>query len=180
LIVAFDISFATVVVPLFGAFYTKKPSPRAALVSILGGALTRIVLEFALKKDGSLIFPHDDETFLEFGPAASAKLPTFMDVNETEIRDPNVEQCDQVPYNDWTGIDSLAAGFTILLLFVAIQFIENSTGKALFTFQGGKGYEKETKPSTEDDHVKVSVDVIFVTTVSSDSSADPSTLKTAS
>lgn len=45
LIVAFDVVFATVVVPLFGAFYAKSPSPRAALVSIIGGVLTRVILE---------------------------------------------------------------------------------------------------------------------------------------
>lgn len=45
LIVAFDIVLATCVVPLFGAFYAKVPSPRAALVSLIGGAATRVILE---------------------------------------------------------------------------------------------------------------------------------------
>merc|ERR1712232_1231467 len=55
LIVAFDVVFASVVVPLFGCFYTKKPSPLAALLSIISGILVRVVLEFTLPKDGFLI-----------------------------------------------------------------------------------------------------------------------------
>ena len=56
LIVAFDVVFATVVVPLFGAFYAKNPSPRAALLSILCGGFTRFVFEFAVPK-GNLLVP---------------------------------------------------------------------------------------------------------------------------
>jgi len=55
--VAFDIVFATVVVPLFGCFYAETPSPRAALLAIVGGMVTRIVLEFALPKDGFFLLP---------------------------------------------------------------------------------------------------------------------------
>ena len=51
----FCVVLATVVVPLFGAFYAKKPSPRAALLSILAGGITRFVTELALPKDGSLL-----------------------------------------------------------------------------------------------------------------------------
>ena len=38
-------------------FYTKNPSPRAALLSILGGGITRLVTEITLPKDGSLLLP---------------------------------------------------------------------------------------------------------------------------
>lgn len=88
--------------PLFGAFYAKKPSPRAALVSIVGGASTRIILEFPLTKDGSLLLPFDDPEFLKFGAGASAGYPLFMDVNETEKWDPNipVEECVQELHTD--------------------------------------------------------------------------------
>lgn len=59
LIVAFDIMFASTVVPLFGAYYAVMPSPRAALVSILGGVITRLVMEFTLPKDGYFLLPYD-------------------------------------------------------------------------------------------------------------------------
>lgn len=50
LIVAFDIVLATVVAPLFGCFYAKNPSPRAAFCSCICGAFVRILLEFVLDK----------------------------------------------------------------------------------------------------------------------------------
>ena len=50
LIVAFDICLASAVVPLFGCFYAKNPRPVAAMLSILCGAITRIVLELTLPK----------------------------------------------------------------------------------------------------------------------------------
>lgn len=50
LIVAFDIVLATVVAPLFGCFYAKNPSPRAAFCSVVCGAIVRILLEFLLPK----------------------------------------------------------------------------------------------------------------------------------
>jgi Na+/pantothenate symporter len=43
--VAFDVVLATAVVPLFGAYYSKKPSPVAALLSILVGGCSRIIME---------------------------------------------------------------------------------------------------------------------------------------
>lgn len=57
LVVAFDIMFAAVVAPLFGCFYATNPSPRAALLAVCCGVITRIVLEFALPKDSFLILP---------------------------------------------------------------------------------------------------------------------------
>lgn len=59
LVVAFDVVLASVVAPLFGAYYTKEPSPRAALVSIMMGTITRVALEFALPKDGYLVLPYN-------------------------------------------------------------------------------------------------------------------------
>jgi hypothetical protein len=141
LIVAFDIVLATAVVPLFGAFYVKNPSPRAALVSILGGAVTRIALEFALSKDGSLLLPYlDDIEFLDYGPAASTLPPPF--VNATEVWDPIEEQCDQRTFEDFTGVDSLAAPLVSLILFISVQFLEHIRKKPLFEFPGGVGYDK--------------------------------------
>ena len=141
LIVAFDVVLATVVVPLFGAFYAKNPSPRAAFLSILGGGLSRIVMEFAVPKDGSLLLPFPDDEFLDYGSAAS-KLPPPI-VNATEVWDPSMEPCKQRQYEDYTGVDSLTALLISLIVFVSVQFVEHRIHKPLFHFAGLVGYEKE-------------------------------------
>ena len=64
LVVAFDVVLASAVVPLFGCFYTKKPSPLAALLAILAGSSIRVILEFALPKDGIVIAPFPGDEFL--------------------------------------------------------------------------------------------------------------------
>jgi len=126
LIVAFDIMFATCVVPLFGCFYTKKPSPLAALCSICTGILVRVILEFALPKDGFLILPFPGDDFLNTGAAASTAFPTFFDQPEEDIWDPSVDQCEQPRFNDWTGVDSLAAPLASAIVFVIIQWLERN------------------------------------------------------
>ena len=50
LVVAFDVVLASVVVPLFGAFYTVTPSPLAGLCAVLVGITVRVVLEYTLPK----------------------------------------------------------------------------------------------------------------------------------
>lgn len=141
LIVAFDIVLATVVVPLVGCFYSKNPSPRAALLAIVGGAATRTVLEFTLPKDGFLVMPYDDPSFMIVGPAASIYPPSFIDTNQTTWN-PEDQACQETPYKDFTGADSLA-GFTVcLFLFITVQFIENKSQKPLFDFPGSQGYVK--------------------------------------
>lgn len=153
LIVAFDIVFATVVVPLFGCYYVKNPSPRAALLSILGGIITRITLEFALPKDGQLILPFKDESFLNYGPAASAAYPSFIDVPKNETWDPSVEPCHQDRYKDYTGVDSISSFLMSLLLFTIVQLYENTAGRPLFTFPGSTGYDKETDEQKDETNV---------------------------
>ena len=165
LIVAFDIVFATVVVPLFGAFYAKKPSPRAALLSILGGAFTRIILEFVLQKDGSLLLPFDEPEFMNYGEAASTLPPPF--VNATEVWDPAEEQCDQELFADFTGVDSLAAPLVSLILFVLVQWLEHMLDRPLFEFRGMQGYDKNK--DRDEDKVQSwvnTVEVIFSIIVS--------------
>jgi hypothetical protein len=143
LTVAFDIMLATVVVPLVGCFYTVNPSPRAALVAIMAGASTRIILEFLLPKDGSLIFPFPGDYFLNMGPAASVLYPSFIDVNASEHWNPSEQACEQRRFDDFTGVDSLVAPFVALVLFCIIQTWENVIMKrALFSFPGDCGYEK--------------------------------------
>ena len=143
LIVAFDIVLATVVVPLFGAFYAKRPSPCASLVAILAGGITRVVLEFVLPKDGNLLLPFDDDIFLQTGPAASSALPAFIDAPTSDHWDPTVEECKQERFSDFTGVDSLSAPLVALFVFLVIQLTEDHMGRALFGFPGNKGYIKE-------------------------------------
>ena len=163
LIVAFDVVFATVVVPLFGAFYTKNPSPRAALLSILCGGFARLISEFALPKDGSLLLPYKNDEFLDYGDAASTKLPGFMDANATDIWNPDEEQCHQEQLRDYTGVDSLASALVSFIVFVTVQALEHYSGRPLFQYPGGKGYEKDTKKDTEKiDDWTTPVEVLFV------------------
>ena len=126
LIVAFDVVLATILVPLFGCFYTKRPSPLAALCAIITGLVTRLTLEFALPKDGLLILPFPGDEFLNYGPAASTAFPTYFDKPRDEIWDPNGEQCEQPRYNDWTGVDSLAAPIAAAIVFIFVQYLERN------------------------------------------------------
>lgn len=144
LIVAFDIMLATVVVPLIGCFYARNPSPRAALLAILGGAMTRTTLEFTLPKDGYLVMPYDDPVFMNYGPAASIYPPAFIDTNGT-VWNPKDQPCDQVPYQDYTGVDSLAGFFACSMIYVSIQILEHRLRRPLFTFPGSQGYTKGSK-----------------------------------
>lgn len=143
LIVAFDIVLATVVVPLFAAYYVENPSPRAALFSIIAGAISRVTLEFVLDKDGSLLLPFPDAEFYEYGPAASILPPLF--VNASETWDPTIEECKETQFRDFTGVDSMAAPFVSLLVFGVVQLYENVRGKPLFELPGLVGYEKDSK-----------------------------------
>jgi hypothetical protein len=152
LIVAFDVVLATVTVPLFGCFYAKVPRPNAALLSILAGAIVRIVLEFTLPKDGFLLLPYDAPEFLDVGPAASAKVPTFIDAPASDVWDPDVEVCDQPQFEDYTGVDSLAAFLTSLLVFLLVQTLEHHLGRPLFTIPGMRGYDKSVMGGYSDEN----------------------------
>ena len=142
LIVAFDVVLATAVVPLVGCFYASKPRPNAAFVSILCGAAIRIILEFTLPKDGYLLLPYDQPEFLNYGVAASVKLPTFVDGAKNETWNPSEETCDQVLYKDFTGVDSITAFITSVLVYVFIQFLEHKLGRPLFELPGLEPYNK--------------------------------------
>lgn len=126
LIVAFDVVFATCVVPLFGCFYTKKPSPLAALLSIISGAAVRVVLEFTVPKDGFLLAPFGGDEFLNFGSAASSTFPGFFDQLDADRWDQNAEPCEQSRFNDLTGLDSLIAPVLSLIVFVFVQILERN------------------------------------------------------
>jgi Na+/proline symporter len=143
LIVAFDIVLATTVAPIFGCFYCKKPSPRAAFCSTILGVITRVVLEFTLAKDGFLLLPYSEPEFLDFGSAASSLFPPFFDEAPADLWDPETEPCNQESFKDYTGIDSMAAFAVSILAFVIVQTIENKTGRPLFSFPGMEPYEKD-------------------------------------
>ncbi|KAL7464244.1 hypothetical protein ACHAXS_004588 [Conticribra weissflogii] len=153
LIVAFDIVLASVVVPLFGCFYTKKPSPLAAFCAIVTGILVRVILEFTLPKDGYLLMPFDGTEFLDYGSAASTAFPTFFDVPTEQHWDPSVkgEQCEQPRYNDWTGVDSLAAPISALIVFIFVQWLERNGPLRSFAEDGiMAGYLKEGQSEYDD------------------------------
>lgn len=152
LIVAFDVVLASVVVPLFGCFYTKKPSPLAAFLSIWAGAITRVILEFTLPKDGFLIAPFNYPEFMNVGPAASSLFPSFFDQPIEDRWDPNEEKCDEVQFNDWSGADSLISPVVCLIVFVSVQFLERN-GPLIAFKEGGlfDGYVKEGQGGKEEE-----------------------------
>ena len=154
LIVAFDIALASCVVSLFGAFYTKNPSANASLFSIICGSLTRVILEFALKKDGFLLAPYGKDEFLDYGAPKSDLFPGFFDVPKDLHWDKtDTKQCSQSRFEDWTGMDSLISPVVSLLVFTVFQLLE-SDGKRVLNFLPDlmTPYEKEVaeeKPVAE-------------------------------
>lgn len=155
LIVAFDIVLASVVVPLFGCFYTKKPSPLAAFCSILTGAIVRVILEFTLPKDGYLLAPYGGDEFLDYGSAASSAFPPFFDEPAEDLWDSTAEACEQEGFSDLSGLDSLAAPVASLIVFMAVQFLERN-GPMIEFAEGGwfSPYLKEGQ-STEEEKSEV-------------------------
>lgn len=137
LVVAFDVVLATAVVPLFGAFYTRNPSPLAALCAIITGAFVRVFLEYTLPKDGFVILPFPGDEFLNYGVAASTAYPTFFDQPQEELWDPTIEgqECIQERYHDWTGVDSLASPIAAALVFMFVQWLERNG--PIFNFKVG-------------------------------------------
>lgn len=157
LIVAFDVVLATVVVPLFGCFYVKRPSAPAALLSFAAGACTRIVLEFVLPKDGSFLLPYRADEFLNYGPAASRKLPSFVDAPAEDVWRESTEACAQEPFRDFTGVDSLSAFAVSIVVFIGVHMLERWKSGPLFRFWGDVGYEKHVVDGNLVDEVPLGV-----------------------
>jgi hypothetical protein len=105
--------------------------------------VTRIILEFALPKDGYLLLPFDAPEFENYGTAASTKYPSFVDAPEDEVWSPEDEVCEQELYSDFTGVDSLSAFLLSIMVFVSVQYIEHRLGRPLFKFPGMEPYIKE-------------------------------------
>jgi len=128
LVVAFDVVLAAAVVPLLGCFYTRtKPSPIAAVASIFTGVIVRVTLEFTLPKDGSLILPFPYPEFLNVGNlASSTTTPIWVDDPNVPKWDPITEPCNETRFDDFTGVDSLAAPLAALLVFSIFQFLDRN------------------------------------------------------
>jgi len=131
LIVAFDVVLAGCVVPLFACFYVDKPSPNAGLLSIVGGTLMRVVLEFTLSKDGFLLLPFGKDEFLDYGTPTQDLYPGWFDVPSGDKWDSAT--CKQSRFSDFTGVDSLASPLFSLLIFVVVHYAERALGRPLFT-----------------------------------------------
>lgn len=150
LIVAFDVVLATVVAPLFGAFYLKKPSANAAIVSIIFGAATRVILEFALPKDGYLILPWSGDEFLDYGAGANSLFPPFLDMPSADLWDVTDGTCEQTRLEDYTGVDSMIAFAVSIVTYLLMSLLERNG--PLFTLPFTTPYEKELgNKSVEDD-----------------------------
>ena len=124
LIVAFDIMLAGSVVPMFAAVYWKGCKPYAAFISMLGGSILRLVLEFALSKDYLLLLV--GKYAISFGPGAYAGL----DINNGT---PLEGWCPQYPLMDYTGLDSLVSPAFSLLLLVVFQCLPFKCDGPMFT-----------------------------------------------
>ena len=136
LIVAFDIMLAGSVVPLFAAVYWKSCKPSAAFIAMLGGSVLRLILEFALPKDGLLLLV--GKFAKSFGPGSYAGIDptTGLPITDTTLLgdgsvDP-VDWCPQKKLADWTGIDSLAAPAFSLLLLIVCQALPSGTSNKWF------------------------------------------------
>ncbi|PNW87979.1 hypothetical protein CHLRE_01g009400v5 [Chlamydomonas reinhardtii] len=127
LVVAFDIVLAGCLVPLLAAVYYPRGSPNAGLLSCLGGSILRLILEFTLPKDGSLVIA-GKYAFL-YGSGLPG-LPSFMTITpesaaaDAGVWNPDTEVCDQPPMKDWTGLDSLVSPAFSLFLFVSVSVFE--------------------------------------------------------
>jgi len=130
LIVAFDIVLAGCVVPIFTAFYVKDPSPNAGLAAMVGGSTLRVILEFTLPKDGSLILPFKRDSFLDYGKPKSSLFPTFFDVPEADKWSRGEDQCEQTRLRDFTGVDSIVSPIFSLICFFVFHYGEKWTGRA--------------------------------------------------
>ncbi|CAM9568961.1 unnamed protein product [Sphacelaria rigidula] len=121
LIVAFDISLAGCIAPLFAAVYCKKTvTPGGALAAVLTGSILRAILEYSLPKDGFLVIPHGQYSF-DYGSAQDG-LPSFIDAPAEETWDPDT--CEQPRLEDWTGLDSLLSPIVATIVMFAWSAVE--------------------------------------------------------
>lgn len=117
LIVAFDCVFAAGVIPLFALVYWRGIKPEAGFFSLVGGAIARIILEFALPKDGLLLA--FGKYARNFGPAIED--PQMFD--EAVMFGKIADICPQDDLLDLTGLDSLVSPAVSLVVLVVVQLL---------------------------------------------------------
>ena len=106
LVVAFDVVLAGCLVPLLAAVYWPSMTPNAGLLACISGSTLRILLEFLLPKDGSLVA--FGTYALNYGKAL-AGLPVFMettpDANAADslVWNPEEDVCHQGGLREWEG-----------------------------------------------------------------------------
>lgn len=120
LIVAFDIMLAGSVIPMFAAVYWKSCKPLAAFMAMFIGSLSRLILEFAVPKDGLLLLV--GKYALSFGPGAYGGI-------NVETAEPLPGWCPQFKLADWTGIDSLIAPAISLVVLLIFQLVPSPKHK---------------------------------------------------
>lgn len=132
LVVAFDIVLAGVLVPLLAAVYWKGITPNAGLLACVLSSTLRIILEFTLPKDGSLVA--FGKFALQYGKAIPG-LPSFMEILPASEQDnmgvwanPDDGQCKQEKMADWTGLDSVICPVFCLLVLTTVFFLEKAIG----------------------------------------------------
>jgi hypothetical protein len=139
LVVAFDISLSGAVAPLFAAIYGKKTvTPGGALAGVLGGVMMRVILEFSLPKDGSLVAPFGSYS-IGYADAVPG-VPAFIDVpnaaSSTSLSTTwDDTTCGAPQLEDWTGLDSLISPVFATICMMLVSFIEIRRGrKTIWTF----------------------------------------------
>ena len=140
LIVAFDIMLSGAVVPMFAAVYWQGCKPLAAFVAMFGGALTRGILEFALPKDFLLLLVGSYAR--SFGPGSYAGINV-----ETGV--PLAGWCPQFHLQDFSGLDSIIAPVTSLVLLVLGNLVLPQTTLPMFSPVAAPDYDDTTKSTTE-------------------------------
>jgi len=155
LIVAFDIMLAGCVVPMFAAVYWKKCKPLAAFVAMLVGSLVRLILEFALPKDGLLLlvgtyaqtfaaglYEYDDFKKFTNWDVVTA-VPNATDYTTTSPLGVD-EACPQRDVEDWTGVDSLISPMVSMIVLLIGQLVLPQVSNKAFSPAGSIEADKET------------------------------------
>ena len=132
LVVAFDIMLAGGIVPMFAAVYWNTCKPFAAVAAIVAGSMTRLILEYALPKDGLLLLLGDYAKTFSGGLLDYNLFVQFTDfpdpaVNPNGTFTPSDEAlqaaCPQYDLEDWTGVDSLVSPFVSLAFLILFNFL---------------------------------------------------------
>ncbi|KAG5185986.1 Solute:Sodium symporter family [Tribonema minus] len=118
LVVAFDIALSSTIAPLLAIVHApNRITPSGGVVALLGGMSTRVILEFALPKDGSFVLPYGQYAY-GYGEG-QAGLPSFVDAPDGGTW--NAAACDAPRLRDWTGLDSLVSPLVCTALLFGVS-----------------------------------------------------------